>query len=72
MRLFIVVVIILFMASSSWFWHLKTVDDQKKKAELCLQQSADDLKKVRVGLDSQLNQQEIDKVNAKFQACITK
>jgi hypothetical protein len=72
MKLFIVIVIILFMASSSWFWHLKTVEDQKKKAEICLKQSGDDFKKVRVGLDATLNQQELDRVNTNFQACITK
>ena len=71
MKLIVVIVIILFLASSSWFWHLKTVDDQKKKAEFCLKQSAEDLKKVRVGLDNEMNQQELDKVNKNFQACLS-
>lgn len=72
MKLFILGVVILFIASSSWFWHLKGVEDQKKKTEICLKQSAEDLKKVRVGLDTKLNQQELDAVNDVFQACITK
>lgn len=70
MKLIVLVAILLFIGSSSWFWHLKGVEDQKKKTETCLQQSAEDLKKVRVGLDSKLNQQELDKVNQNFQACI--
>jgi hypothetical protein len=71
MKLIVLLVIILFIGSSSWFWHLKGVEDQKKKTETCLKQSAEDLKAVRVGLDSQLNQQELDKVNQKFQTCIS-
>lgn len=72
MKLIVLIAILLFIASSSWFWHLKGVEDQKKKTEACLQQSAEDLKKVRVGLDNELNQQELDKVNQNFQACIKK
>jgi hypothetical protein len=72
MKLIVFTVLILCVASSSWFWHLKTVDDQKKKAEICLTQYTNDVKLIRVGLDSTLNQQELDKVNAKFQTCITK
>lgn len=72
MKLIVFIVIILFIGSSSWFWHLKTVDDQKKKAEVCLNQYTADVKQIRVGLDSKLNQQELDRVNSNFQACITK
>lgn len=71
MKLIVLVVVLLFILSSSWFWHQKTVADQKKKAEFCLQQSGEDLKKVRVGLDNEMNQQELDKVNQNFQACLS-
>lgn len=70
MKIVVFVALILLVASSSWFWRLKGVEDQKKKTEICLKQSAEDAKKVRVGLDNQLNQQELDKVNQRFQACI--
>lgn len=72
MKLIVLVVALLFVLSSSWFWHQKTIADQKKKAEACLQQSGEDLKKVRVGLDNQMNQQELDTVNRNFQACLSK
>lgn len=72
MKLVPLVVIVLLVATSSWFWHLKGVEDQKKKTETCLKRSAEDLKKVRVGLDNELNQQELDVVNQKFQECIKK
>ena len=70
MKLAIIAVIIL-GATSSWYWHQKTIADEKKKAEQCLRQSGEDLKKVRVGLDNEMNQQELDKVNQNFQACLS-
>ena len=72
MKFFIISVIILIIGSIFWFSHYKTVRDQKKKSEICLNQSKEDLKQVRVGLDTQLNQQEFDKVGAKFQDCLGK
>lgn len=71
MKLIVFIAILLFIASSSWFWHLKGVKDQKKKSEICLKQSVEDIKQIRVGLNNELNQQELTRVNEKFQACIT-
>ncbi len=72
MKLIVIAVLILLVGSTLWFSHLKTVEDQKKKSQICLNQSKEDLKQVRVGIDTQLNQQEFDKVSAKLQACIAK
>lgn len=72
MKLIPLVVVIAVVALGSWVWHVQNVENQKKKTEVCLKQSAEDLKKVRVGLDNKLNQQELDTVNQRFQACIKK